>query len=173
MHLPRVTSQQALVWSLLSVCLLLPSAALAADDHPPDHEGCHHGTWELGLAIGAVPLLLEDEVALGLHAHVLHAVPGLDRWKVGLGLENVFDEHGHFNVAAVVSHNVVAGLNLSVAPGLLIMKAGGQWDLHLSSHFEAIYEFDLGPIHVGPVLEYSWSRVDRHTMVGLHVGVAP
>lgn len=85
----------------------------------------------------------------------------------------MFDEHGHVNVAGVVSYNVSGGLHLSVSPGLLIMKEGGAWGTHFSSHFEAIYEFDFGPVHIGPVTEYSYSRVDRHIMFGLHVGVTP
>ena len=135
---------------------------------PEGHEG---HAWEVGFALGAVSLILEDEVAFGAHAHVLRSVPGWERFRVGLGLESVLDEHGHLNAALVVNAHILAGLSVSVAPGVVVLKeADGGWGVQFSSHFEALYEFDLGPVHAGPMLEYSYASVDQHMMLGPHVG---
>ncbi len=171
---------RALIFAtMLSLFWLVPFLPRAAHAQPHDGgqghsdgpEGHHGSAWEVGFALGAVSLVLEDELAFGAHAHVTRSVPGWQRLRLGLGLESVLDEHGHLNAALVVNVHVIAGLSVSVAPGVLVLREDhGGWGTRFSSHFEALYDFDLGPLHVGPMLEYSYASVDQHLMLGLHMG---
>ena len=38
------------------------------------------------------------------------------------------------------------------------------------THFEVVYEFEIGELPIGPVAEYAWSPNDAHAMLGLHIG---
>jgi len=142
-------------------------------DHDHDHESKFdhdHSGWELGLALGGVALLDESEVAFGLHLHLLRGVEALPGWRFGFGAEGVFDEHGHGNLSVVINYRIFGGLNASVAPGIVLMELADGWAPRFASHFEVAWEFEVGGIHLGPVVEYAWSSVDRHAMVGVHIG---
>jgi len=39
-----------------------------------------------------------------------------------------------------------------------------------SLHVETGYEFNVGKVHLGPLVEYALSSGDQHIMVGLHIG---
>ena len=154
--------------------IFLSAAALAEEpEHAHNHgtDTHHHDAWELGLAVGAVALVNESEVALGLHLHALRALPWLNGWRLGVGAETVLDEHAHANLAVVINYELFGGLNASVAPGVLVVETEQGWTPKVAAHFELAWEFDLGGVHLGPVLEYAWSSIDQHAMVGLHVGL--
>ncbi|PKP39364.1 MAG: hypothetical protein CVT98_02060, partial [Bacteroidetes bacterium HGW-Bacteroidetes-15] len=120
------------------------------DHHHHDHH--HNSSWELGVAAGGVYLVNEQEYAMGLHLHLLKRIPKLERLSLGLGFETVFDEHTHFNTAIVAKYDVWKGLSFVLSPGLLFLKHESAWETDFSTHFEMLYEFQLGKVHLGPVI---------------------
>jgi len=151
--------------------VLLFNLSFAQSHHENEnHDNHHHGDWEIGVGAGIVPLLDEKEVAFGVHLHLLRSIENIKGFRVGLGLENVFDEHNHFNTGIVFNYNLVKGLFVSFSPGYLIIHHENQVDKGFSSHFELNYEFEFNKIHIGPVLEYSLSKFDKHFMIGIHTG---
>lgn len=43
--------------------------------------------------------------------------------------------------------------------------------LNFALHLEASYEFEIGDLHIGPVIEYAYDTEDQHLSLGLHVGI--
>ncbi|MBN2348691.1 MAG: hypothetical protein JXJ22_07640 [Bacteroidales bacterium] len=130
-----------------------------------------HQNWEAGFALGIVPLMQEDKVSLGLHVHLLRQIEKFEQLRIGIGFENVLDEHTHINVASVLDYNIIGGLSVGLSPGILFLKENGIWGRAFSSHFELLYEFEIGKLHLGPVCEYSYSKLDQHIMLGMHFGL--
>ena len=153
---------------ILLVIIASPGFSSPNGNKHNHHHG--HGRWELGVALGGVYLLNEDEFALGMHFHVLRRLDGLQRLNIGLGFETVFDEHTHFNSSIVFKYDIWKGLSGLVSPGVLLLKHDNSWERHFSTHFEILYEFQVGHFHIGPVLEYSYAKNDNHVMLGLHLG---
>jgi hypothetical protein len=148
-----------------------PKDLTFSEDHKHAHsDHHHHSDWELGVAFGAVYLFEEKEIAPGLHLHLLKRSAHFKRFSFGVGLESVFDEHTHFNAALVGKFDLFKNFSAIVSPGILFLKHHDTWNTSFSSHFELLYEFQLGKVHLGPVLEYSYSKSDNHLMLGLHVG---
>lgn len=155
-----------LVYHTLSFGNILVDSPQEDEDH---HH--HHSNWEAGVAVGGVYLINESGFAPGLHMHLLRRLPKWERVSLGLGLESVFDEHTHFNTAIVAKYDLWKGLSVVLSPGLLFLKHETEWDADFSTHFEMLYEFQVGKIHLGPVIEYSYSKHDKHLMLGLHLGI--
>ena len=38
-------------------------------------------------------------------------------------------------------------------------------------HLEASYEWEIGDVHLGPVVEYAYDEEDAHISLGLHIGI--
>lgn len=154
--------------------LLIPSSfsyASGIKTFQSDSEPHSHSHWELGIATGSVLLLAEDHVALGMHIHILRKMHFWDKLSLGVGLETVLDKHTHFNSAFVGAVNVWQGLVVAVSPGVLFLKEDVGWEKDFSSHFELLYHFNLGKVHLGPTFEYSYSKHDKHLMLGIHLGI--
>lgn len=162
----------AILFFLLSPFLSVSNNQIANprsyDEHSHDHA---HAEWEVALASGGILLLAEEEFALGLHLHLLRRIPRWERLSLGLGVETILDEHTHLNSAIVAKVDLWKGLGLALSPGILFLKEGNGWEREFSSHFEVLYEFNVGNIHLGPVLGYSSSQHDSHIMLGLHLGL--
>lgn len=128
----------------------------------------HHN--EIAIAIGGVPIIVEQKFALGLHAHFLRKPLVDKRWAFGFGLESILDEHRHYTASVVSQFNVYQGLNVAFAPGLLFRKEGDVFVQSYSTHFEITYEFDFDDLHLGPVAEIGIEPVGVHFMFGIHLG---
>lgn len=158
------------------LCVLLNATeVLNAQDHLHDHAIAnthehHHSQWEIGIALGVVPLLDEDELAPGIHLHFLHQVEAVNKLMVGFGFENVIDEHTHLTAGVVLNYNIYKGFFVAVSPGVLWVRHDEAWETAYVTHFELSYEFDLGQLHIGPIAEYSFSSLDKHVMAGIHLG---
>jgi len=111
----------------------------------------------------------EDEFAYGLHAHFLHAI-GAGKWSGGIGVEKIFDEHGHLTFSGVVAFRPLEALTFSASPG--IATEGGDFGKgEFSLHLECIYEWELGDFHLGPMMEAAFEPEGFHYALGLHLGV--
>lgn len=158
----------------LFLVLILGGQALMAQEHKAEddhqHHQHHHARNEIGLANNMVYLGEEGELAYGLHLHYLRNI-GKSRFGVGLGYEQIFDDHLHRNVGIVGSYRILHGLFLNISPGITFIGRT-EPEKAFAFHLEATYEFELGAIHLGPVLEYALSGHGYHLSAGLHLACA-
>ncbi len=148
-----------------TIILLVCSISYAQEAH--DHEGEHKN--HIGLAVGPVYVINEKEFAPGLHLHYarLYEIGQSESaFGIGLGLEAIFDDHRHYATSVNFSYLPIHNLTFTVAPGVQF----GPEHAEFTSHFEVSYEFILGKIHLGPVLEYAYAKEDAHAMLGAHIG---
>jgi len=140
-------------------------------DDDPDHVHTHdhHDLNEIGIAIGAAYILDEDEFAPSFHIHYTRMLEG--KWEkigFGVGFESVMDEHRHYTVALVINYRPVHAWWISLGPGITYFESENE--VKPSLHVETGYEFDVGKVHLGPLVEYAFTSGDQHFMLGLHVG---
>ncbi|NQV52074.1 MAG: hypothetical protein HQ500_02775 [Flavobacteriales bacterium] len=156
--------------ALLIGLILLPFIACAqVDEHEheihDEHEHNHH--YHVGIAMGPVYVIGENEFAPGLHLHMVRLID-LSKGELGLGvgLEGIFDEHRHYAASFNISYLPIHNLTFTVAPGVQY----GENNYAFTTHFECSYEFIFDRIHIGPVIEYAWATTDAHFMAGVHIG---
>jgi hypothetical protein len=150
---------------------ILGGQALIAQEHEAEdvhhHQHHPHASNEIGLANNLVYLAEEGEFSYGLHLHYIRIV-GESRFGVGLGYEQIFDDHLHRNVGVVGSYRILHGLFLNISPGITFIGRS-EPEKFFALHVEVTYEFELGPFHLGPVLEYAFSEHGYHLSAGLHL----
>lgn len=160
---------------LLSIlCYVLASSAMAQDhDHDHDHihdHAHHHMKNEIGVAVGAVYIFEEEIIAPGLHLHYTRVLPGkMSAFGLGLGFETVLDEHRHYTASFMFQWRPVHAWWISAGPGITWFQEGGE--SYASLHIETGYEFELGKVHLGPMIEYAYMEHDQHFMLGIHLGI--
>jgi len=113
--------------------------------------------------------LSENEVARGLHMHYTRMLPGkLKKFGIGIGLETFFDEHQHYNGSIMFTYRPVHSWWIAAGPGITYFQESEE--SKLSIHMETGYEFEIGRIHLGPMIEYAIAGGDQHLMLGVHFG---
>lgn len=133
------------------------------------HSGHDHHRNELGVANAPVYFVNEEEWAYGLHMHYVRRKPHTP-FGIGLGYERIFDSHGHNTIGVVGNYNPFERFFTNLSPGIT-------WEdeepdhIAIAVHVECSYEFEVGDLHIGPVLEYAWDPEDHHVSLGLHVGI--
>ena len=131
--------------------------------HELDHE--HHSRNEIGLANSAVYFVGENGFAYGLHVHYLRRI---SHFGLGLGYERIFDTHKHNTIGFVMAYWPTEHLNLNFSPGLTFEDEHPE--AKFAFHLEAAYGFEIGSIHLGPVIEFAYDPEDYHISLGLHLG---
>ena len=151
-----------------------------------EHHGHHHERNEIGISGGSV--YVPDHKAWGgsVHVHYFRTLNPHSKWSWGTNLEQVWDQdHGHFTVGAGLKYQIIDRLSVGLLPGItfhshdaLDYDHGHQHHhnpddsgikSHFSIHVEAVYDlFHLGDFHLGPVIDYSWTKEDAHFMIGVH-----
>jgi hypothetical protein len=139
-------------------------AQSAIEEHE-DHDHHHHHRNEIGIANSAVYFVKEDEYSYGLHIHYLHNLPE-SKFSLGAGYERIFDEHKHQTIGLVLGYRPVERLNVNLGPGLAFEGIESAFALHL----EMSYEYEIGDIHLGPVIELALEKEDYHFSLGIHLG---
>ncbi len=126
-----------------------------------------HPLFEIGISSAAVRLIEEKEITIGFHTHfstnISHRLP----FTAGIGYEYILDEHQHHSIGVLIGWNPIHELNIFVSPGVTSNKGNFQF----TSHVEASYAFEFGKIHIGPSVEYAYSRGDTHISAGIHLGI--
>jgi len=151
---------------LLALMICASLGRLVAQEHGHEHDEEEHRN-HIGLATGPVYIINEDAFAPGVHLHYTYLYHlGSAQFGTGLGFEAVFDEHTHYSTSLNLSYLPIHNLTFTVAPGIQF----GPNSTEFTTHFEVSYEFILGAIHLGPVLEYAYAKDDAHAMIGVHIG---
>lgn len=150
--------------SLLVIVFGIITAPIYAQEL--NHED--HHKYELGIANSLVYIPNDKESAYGLH---IHLVRNIEHSKLGVGIayERIFDEHGHNTIGLVGSYNLFDSLHISFTPGVTF-EDNLPSDLKFAFHAETSYDFKLGNIHLGPLVEFAFDPEDYHFSLGLHIG---
>lgn len=164
-------------------CLFLSSAAYGQDHH--DH---HHSRNEIGINSGALYALNDKEWGAGVHIHYFRALGDHSRWSIGGFAEQTLFFDSHFSFGVGVKYELFKDLYISAMPGLAFSKHShdiehehvhGADEHHkentktkFSVHTELVYKlFEWGKFHMGPAIDYSWSKKDSHIMLGVHAAI--
>jgi hypothetical protein len=138
-------------------------------DEKHDHETSHRHIHEIGISAGPVYFFNEKEFSFATHLHYVYNFPE-SKFGLGLGYERIFDEHKHNFAGLEFNYRLVHPLTLSISPGI-VWEGAEKGEAGFGLHGEAVYEFELGVFHVGPMLEAAWHPEDWHLSVGIHIGL--
>ena len=128
----------------------------------------HYHKNEIGMANSPVFIVGEKEWVYGLHFHYIKNI-NKSKFGIGLGYEQLFDEHMHSTIGIVGSYHVNNNLHFNLSPGLTSENFDFQ-DFRFAFHLEGTYEFEIGQFLIGPVLEYAYDVEDTHLSAGVHLG---
>ncbi len=153
-------------------CILFSFCFIASwsqqDTSSSEKEHSHvHPFFEIGFSSAAVRLIEEKEITVGFHTHILANISHHLPFSAGMGYEYILDEHPHHSIGVLIGWNPVHELFFSVSPGVTTNKGNFQFTTHL----EVNYAFELGKIHLGPSVEYAYSKGDTHISIGIHFGI--
>lgn len=163
---------------LVVVCLMLFPAYLASQEH--DHG---HARNEIGISPGVTYSPSHRNWGVGVHAHYFRTLGEHSPWALGGSLEQVFAHGAHWTVSVGGKFQVIDRLNLVVMPGVTFFKHEGEHGheadhehtgkAQFSVHFEIGYDLiHWEHFHLGPAIDYSWSKYDTHFMLGVHCAYA-
>lgn len=138
----------------------------------------HHARNEIGVSAGPFYAIDDKSWGSGVHLHYFRSLGNHSRWAVGGFLEQAWSDENHFSVGVGVKFEVIERLHLGVSPGVSFGKHS-HGDLHdhhdestkarFAMHMELVYDlFEWKKFHVGPVVDYSWSKDDSHVALGVH-----
>lgn len=167
---------------ILLLFLLFMSVSLSAQEH--NHS---HARNEVGISPGAVYSPSHKSWGVGVHAHYFHTLGLHSPWALGGSLERVFLHGNHWTISAGPKYQILDALSVAILPGVTFLKhdedephdpAHETHDEHgyqaeFSIHFELVYDLiHYKQFHLGPALDYSWSKGDAHFMLGIHCAYA-
>lgn len=151
---------------LVAVILVFGGSLLAQNTIHKDHH--HNFKNEIGMANSPVYFAKEGELAYGLHLHYVRKIKE-SKFGIGLGYERIFDEHKHNTFGIVGSYRPIDHLAIQLSPGITFEDHESE-HINFAMHIEAVYEFELGQLHLGPLLEFAYDPEDYHISLGLHIG---
>lgn len=165
--------------TLFILLMLLPGVLWAQESHSHSH-----ARNEVGISPGAVYSPSHEAWGFGLHAHYFRTLGAHSPWAVGGSLEGVWSHDNHYTVGAGVKYTMFDKLSLAVMPGITFFSSddhahelfsdGDDEHAHgnrprFSLHVELVYDLiHWKQFHLGPAVDYSWSKHDSHFMFGIH-----
>jgi hypothetical protein len=159
--------------------LVIQSSFLFAQQHDHEHEHDedhekeiiheHQHVHEIGASISPVFFVNEEELSIAAHFHYVYNFPHT-KFGMGVGYEQVFDEHKHRFVGVEFDYRPIHRLTFGLSPGVLF-EGTENVNKHFALHFETVYEFEIGVFHIGPVAEFAWHPEDYHISLGVHIGL--
>ncbi len=140
------------------------------------HEHTHLRN-EIGFSGGAIYTFEHKTWGVGTHLHYFHTLGEDSRWSIGGGFEQAWADGHHFTIGAGINCQMIDRLNIGVIPGVTFFKhddADGHDDsgyhARFSIHFELVYDlWHWEKFHLGPTIDFAWSKGDSHGMLGIHV----
>ena len=137
------------------------------DDHNHDHE---HPKNEIGFSNNTVLNVTEKELAYSVHFHFVRTIGKSDKFGVGLGYERIFDDHKHNAASVIFMYRPFNELSFNLAPGISWLESESN-SLKLSMHIEGLYEWQIGHLHVAPLVGIAFNPEDFHASLGLHLAI--
>jgi len=146
-----------------------------------EHHGHHHARNEIGLSGGAIYSFDHSSWGGGLHFHYYRTFGDHSKWSFGAMAEQVWVDGGHTTLGAGIKYQISDRFSVGVLPGITFLKHDEHEDhgdhshshsenkTQFSMHFELVYDlFHWEKFHLGPVVDFSWSKDDSHGMIGVH-----
>lgn len=123
------------------------------------------------IAMTTSPLYLirEGDLAIGMRFHYIRQIKPGSKYGIGLGLERIFDEHGHNAINALGSYQATENWIFLAAVGIG-SEDENLTETNFTTHFETIYQLYLKAFRIGPAFEFSWDPEDIHFGLGLRLG---
>lgn len=161
--------------ALFILLMLFPVALSAQEIHSHSH-----ARNEVGISPGVTYSPSHDAWGFGLHAHYFRTLGEHSPWAIGGSLEGVWSHGNHWTVGAGARYTLFDRLNLAVMPGITFFthdEDGHSMDgddshgnnPRFSLHVELVYDLiHWKQFHLGPAVDYSWSKHDSHFMLGVH-----
>lgn len=144
-------------------------------------EHSHAGKNEVGISTGVFYAVDDKDWGGGIHLHYFRSIGKSNRWAVGGYLEQAWFEDSHVSVGIGAKFEVLERLCLGAFPGVTLARhhheeEGGtdkaRTKGEFSMHWELVYDLiEWKLFHLGPVLDYSWSKNDSHITLGVHIAV--
>lgn len=166
--------------TILSTFLLfiIPMIHLSAQEHQHSHSRN-----EIGISPGATYSPSHKTWGFGVHAHYFRTLGEHSPWSLGGGAEFVTSHGSHWTLSLGGKYRLIDRLNLAVMPGVTFFQHDQSGHNHadhadddkhprnaqFSIHFELGYDLiHTKHFHLGPAIDYSWSKHDIHFMIGVH-----
>lgn len=145
--------------------------SVSGQHHEEEHDHLHdQHKYHLGFGIAGAYLTSEQSLAPGFHLHFLRQLGEEQNWGIGLGYEAIIEENLHSSVNLLANYHPFDFLSFNAGPGLVFGKHDGETEILPAFHTEAVFEFTLGGIHIGPMLGFGIDREESHFSLGVHVG---
>lgn len=146
-----------------------------------------HARNEIGISPGVTYSPSHENWGFGTHVHYFRTLGAHSPWALGGSVEGTFTHESHWTLSAGAKYQILDRLNLAVMPGITFLGHHGDEHPHdarhadekqgvqlkFSIHFELVYDLiHWEHFHLGPAIDYSWSRNDTHFMLGVHFAYA-
>lgn len=138
-----------------------------------------HSRNEIGISPGISYSPSHHNWGFGIHAHYFRTLGEHSPWAIGASVEQVNAHGSHWTASIGAKYAILDRLNIAVMPGITFFKHQHE-DNHeaehehtgktqFSTHFEISYDLIHSEhFHLGPAIDYSWSKHDTHFMLGIH-----
>jgi len=158
--------------------ILIFQSFLAAGQQAHVHGAGAHGhrtddphNYHIGVGMAAAHVVGEKGLAPGFHLHLLRQFGAHKRWGMGLGYEVILDEHWHNGLNMLFNYRPVHFISILAGPGMVLAKHDGKTEVKPALHTEAVFEFNVGGLHMGPMIGFGTDREESHFSVGIHIGI--
>lgn len=153
------------------IALIIP-VCISAQEHT-------HARNEIGISPGITYSPSHHNWGFGIHAHYFRTLSEHSPWALGGSVEQVNAHGSHWTISVGGKYEILDRLNVAVMPGITFLKHNHEHSheadhehrsrAQFSTHFEISYDLiHLEHFHLGPAIDYSWSKHDTHFMLGIH-----
>lgn len=160
-----VSMKKIYLLAVLLLIFIIPVFGQETDIHEHEHHNYH-----IGIGFAGTHISGEQGIAPGFHLHFLRQVGESRNWGLGLGFETLKKENLHNSVNFLANYHPFQFLSLNAGPGLVFEKHDNKTEISPAFHTEAVLEFDLNEIHIGPMVGFGFDKEDTHFSLGIHVG---
>lgn len=168
--------------TICTLFALIFSVCTVAQEH-------HHDRNEVGISPGVTYSPSHNSWGAGIHAHYFRTLSVHSPWALGVSIEQVYSDGTHWTVSVGGKYRILNKLNIAVMPGITFLKNNHEEDhgdehgheyrqeygherhskTQFSMHVEVSYDLiHFKNVHLGPAIDYSWSKHDTHFMIGVH-----
>lgn len=142
------------------IIILMPLASFAQDDVSVQRN-------EIGAGFALTTFSDDEGFSPTFHLHYSRSFSENSPFALTGGLEMIVGDHQHNTLGVGISYNFWKEFSLDVSPGISFAP---DEDPEAGLHLELSYGFELGRIHLGPMVEYGLGADHSHTAFGIHTG---